>query len=357
MKKENYMNKICYFSLATFSKTGGIENYNKRFLQALNDCSKLTTSVSVHDNTFDIDLTNVDYMCFNGKKIKASLYILKNIYKIEKLIVAHINLMPVAILAKIIKPNLKIYLTIYGREVWTRLPFYFRVFLKHINIFSISKYTTKQFCKLNGVSTNKIYYLPPDISLENRFTSQQNPYVFSDFNVLTVSRLTSASNYKGVDSMIKAIPIIIKSISNFKYTVIGKGDDLERLVSLSKKIGAYEYIDFKGYVESVEPYYKHCDLFSLPSKREGFGIVYLEAMKYKKPCIACDIGGQTDVVIENETGFLCKYDCIESISERVIRLFHDKEEINKFGEKGYEHLLNNFTYIMLKKRLNKYLGE
>jgi len=348
------MNKICYFNLATYSQAGGIENFNKTFLSALDTLNKHVTSVSVYDKENYDKFRNIEFNNFNKDKVKASIYVLKNIYKIDKLIIAHLNLLPVAIVSKILNPKLKIYISIYGIEVWKKLPYLFRVFLSNVNILSISTYTTEIFAKYNNISKNKIYYLPPDTDC-NINKNFKNIYNEKEFNILSVTRLDSSNSYKGVDSMINTIPLLIKKIPNLKYTIIGKGDDKERLMNLSKELHVEKYIDFKGYVEYVEPYYQYCDIFSLPSKGEGFGIVYIEAMKYKKPCIACDEGGQTDVVIDNKTGYLCRYDDIECLSSKIIDLFENSDKRYEFGLNGYKHLIDNFTFDKFKSRLEEIL--
>jgi len=347
------MNKICYLNLATYSQTGGIENFNKTFLKALNSLAKVT-SISVYDKENDNTLENIDFKNFNKNKVKASLYLLKNIYNIDKLIVAHLNLLPIVIVAKIINPKIKIYLSIYGIEVWKKLPFMHQIFLSKIKILSISTYTTEIFTKYNNISKKNIFYLPPDTS-DNIDKNFQNVYNDHEFNILSVTRLDSNDNYKGIDSMIKTIPLLISKIPNLKYTIIGKGDDKDRLIELSKELKVQNYIDFKGFVEFIEPYYQYCDIFTLPSKGEGFGIVYIEAMKYEKPCIACDEGGQTDVVLDNETGYLCKYDDTNCLSERIINLYADVEKRNQFGKNGYKHFIENFTFDKFRDRLSNIL--
>jgi len=349
------MNKIFYFNLATYSQTGGIENFNKTFLKALNSLAKVT-SVSVYDKESNDSLENIDYKCFNKNKIKASLFILKNIYTVDKLIVAHLNLLPIAIIAKIMNPKLKIYLSIYGIEVWKKLPLIYRVFLSKINILSISTYTTDIFTSYNNIPKENIFYLPPDTN-SNINKNFNNVYNNSNFNVLSVTRLDSDDSYKGVDNMLKSIPLLIEKIPNIKYTIIGKGNDKERLVKLSKDLNIEKYIEFKGFVDFIEAYYQYCDIFVLPSKGEGFGIVYIEAMKYEKPCIACDEGGQTDVVLDNKTGCLCKYDDINCLSERVIDLYIDKEKRINFGKNGYEHFIENFTFDKFRDRLKEILND
>jgi glycosyltransferase involved in cell wall biosynthesis len=350
------MNKICYFNLATYSKIGGIENFNKTFLSALDSFNIKITSLSVYDKESKTIYKNIDFKNFNENKVRASMYLLNNIYKVEKLIVAHINLLPIAIIGKVINPKLKIYLSIYGIEVWKKLPYLYRVFLDKIELLSISTYTTNIFIKYNNLVDKQIYYLPPctNVNIDNRF---DNVYEKSEFNILSVARLDSNDSYKGIDSVIKTIPSLIRDIPNLKYTIVGKGDDKERLEQLAKDLKVEKYVEFKGFVECIEPYYQYCDIFALPSRGEGFGIVYIEAMKYKKPCIACDEGGQTDIVIDNKTGFLCRYDDIECLKYKILKLYQNEKMKNEFGENGYKYLVDNFTFDKFKDRLREILND
>ena len=350
------MNKICYLNLATYSHTGGIENFNKSFIKALNSLIEPISSVSVYDKENKEEYKNIEFQNFNQDKVAASLHVLKNIYKIDKLIVAHINLLPIIIIAKVLKPKLKIYLSIYGMEVWKKLPFIYRVFLKKIKILSISNHTTNMFMKYNNVSNDNIYYLPPDTNL-NINKDFDNVYNKKEFNIFSVTRLDNNDSYKGVDSMLKTIPKIIEKIPNIKYTIIGKGDDRGRLINLTKELKIEKFVDFKGFVEYIEPYYKYCDVFTLPSKGEGFGIVYIEAMKYKKPCLACDEGGQTDVILDNQTGYLCKYNDTKCLAEKILELYKDKDKRDLFGKNGYEHFINNFTFDKFQERLKEIVND
>jgi len=349
------MNNICYFNLSTYSTLGGIENYNKGFLKVLNTLNCKITSVSVYDDINKEEFNNIEFRNFSKDKIKASLYMVKSVFHIEILILAHINLLPIAMILKLLNPKIKIYLTIYGVEVWKELSFAYKIFLTKIHIISISNYTTQEFIHYNNIRNQKINYLSPYI--EDEITEKyKNVYNSSQFNILSVTRLDTIDNYKGIDSMIKTIPLLLNSIPNLKYTIIGKGDDTERLQDLVKELNLEKYIDFKGFVQNIESYYEYCDIFSLPSKGEGFGIVYIEAMKYKKPCIACDEGGQTDVVLDNITGFLCKYNNVNCLEKRIVELYENKRLRILFGENGYNHLMKNFTFDKFKIRLQEILN-
>lgn len=336
---------------------GGIENYNKTFLKALSQLKNTKTiSVSVYDERKDHDgIEGIEFHNFDGKKIHAIRFLISRLREVDKLFLAHVNLVPVALIAKILKPNLKIYLSIYGIDVWKKLPFLYRFVLKNATIFSISTYTTETFIKYNPfVKKEQIIYLPPETDTDTKF-SHSNPYQLDEYNLLTVSRLDENERYKGIDSIIKTLPSLKKKIPNIKYTVIGKGNDEQRLVQLAEQLDIQDHVEFKGFVDQVEPYYEYCDVFSLPSKGEGFGIVYLEAMKYKKPIIAANIGGATDVVINNKTGFLCEYDNNQCLTDKILFLFNNRKISQDMGNAGYDHLINNFTFDLFKKRLEKVL--
>lgn len=347
------MTKVCYLNLVTFSKTGGIENYNKTFLSALSQQeNKEVIAISVYDKAHEHPIINgVKFNNFDGHRLNAVKFLLSRLRHIDILILAHVNLVPVALIAQIFKPGLKIHLNIYGIDVWKKLPFLYKFVLKRTTIFSISRYTTETFIKYNPfIKQEQIVYLPPAIDL-NRPSSSANPYRMDEYNILTVSRLDSHDSYKGIDSIIKTLALLIEKIPNIKYTVIGKGNDLQRLENIAHQLGVQEHVEFKGYVELIAAYYEHCDAFVLPSQGEGFGIVYLEAMKYKKPVIACNAGGASDVVLDNQTGFLCAYDDCHCLAEKVLNLYINRELAGNFGENGYKHLLKNFTLEKFSKRL------
>ncbi len=349
--------KILFLNLETFSNTGGIQNYNKMLLKALDLSDYNTISVSIYDEK-DIkdEFSNIKIYNFNKHRIKATLFILRNFKKIDKVILTHINLIPVALLLKILNPDLNFYLCIYGIEVWRKLSFCHRLFFifKKIKILSISNYTTNMFMKFNNVKKELFFYLPPTI-LINSQKEVLNPYKEKEYNILSISRLDD--NYKGIDSMIKTLPFLVNIIPNIRYTVIGNGINKKKLEELAYNLHVSKYIDFKGFIEELTPFYKYCDVFVLPSKGEGFGIVYLEAMRHKKPCIGCNAGGVTDVIVDNVTGFLCEYDDVKCLMEKILLFHKDRNMSIKFGENGYKRVIENFIFEKFQERLKNILDN
>jgi glycosyltransferase involved in cell wall biosynthesis len=127
------------------------------------------------------------------------------------------------------------------------------------------------------------------------------------------------------------------------------------LKDLASSLHVADHVDFLGFVDDLQAYFQHCDIFTLPSKKEGFGIVYLEAMQYKKPVIAVNYGGPTDVILDGETGFLCEYDDEQCLADKIDLLFNDPTLSQKLGENGYQRLMDNFTYDHYRKNLKTVL--
>ena len=104
-------------------------------------------------------------------------------------------------------------------------------------------------------------------------------------------------------------------------------------------------------------YLSICDVFSLPSWEEGFGVVYLEAMAYGKPVIACKNQGISDVVTDGETGLLVEPKDINTLINAIDFLLSNPEEAQKIGEKGRKLVLENYTWEKNAQKTIKIYNE
>ena len=350
------MKKILFFNLATYSSVGGIQKYNSLLIKAYSEIALdnkiIFDSFSIYD-TKSPNAVGVTFSNFSGNRLKAVFKIIKVIRNYNTLHLAHINLLPLVLISKILNPKINVLISVHGIEIWKKLTWFKRLCLKFCKILSVSTFTSNKLIELNNVKTDQILYFPNCIEItESKCNNKKENKII---NLLSVSRLDNTEQDKGIDSVIKALKIVLKTVSNIEYTVIGKGNDTKRLEEITNKLQLEEYVKFEGYVENLEHFYENCDIFILPSKKEGFGIVYLEAMKYKKPVIACNYGGTTDVVIDKKTGILCEYNNIKQISDAILTLATDKTLSSKYGKNGSLHMKNNFTYSAFKARLEDIL--
>jgi len=241
------------------------------------------------------------------------------------LICAHLHQLPIAWLAAKANSRLKYHLVAHGIEVWR--PFSWlerRALLGAHRILCVSEYTRRQmlrFCP--ELPAARLLVLPN--TLDPHFAPELNNQVssapFGLPRILTVGRLSSADTYKGFDLLIEAMPLVRRNHPGARLRVVGTGDDQARLTALAARLGVADSIDFLGRIddEALRAEYAAADLFALPSRKEGFGLVYLEAMTYGKPCLGARAGGAPEV-INDAVGALVEYGNVPDLAAAVTDL-------------------------------------
>src|SRR5208283_4417760 len=133
--------------------------------------------------------------------------------------------------------------------------------------------------------------------------------------VLTVSRISTADSYKGIEHLIEAMPAVKNEIPDARLRIVGRGDGLAGLQGLARGLSLGDSVEFAGYKSDLElnGEFAQCRLFALPSQKEGFGLVYLEAMAHGRPCLGARAGGVPEVITA-DTGMLADYGDIQGIA-------------------------------------------
>lgn len=173
---------------------------------------------------------------------------------------------------------------------------------------------------LNGFSA-------PDIS--------EIPIDKEDHSILFVGNLIPN---KKADILLKAFQLLVKTYPDSKLTIIGKGTEADYLHNLAKELGVEEGVTFCGEVphDQVLKYMISHQIFVLPSIREGFGIVYLEAMACGCLTVGTEGEGIGDFIINGENGFLIPPDDPEKLSRLLCRCFEMKDQMLSIAEKGFQ---------------------
>jgi len=159
-------------------------------------------------------------------------------------------------------------------------------------------------------------------------------------NIAIVGRL---SHEKGVDLAIQAMRNVLKSEPEAKLWIIGDGKEKENLIRLTSELNIQNNVIFHGFTNNVNKLLLQCSLLVLPSRWEGFGLVLLEAMKLKIPCIAFDHTAANEIIIDDETGFLIPNMDVELMADKINFLLSNPALARKMGIKGNELLKNIFT--------------
>lgn len=179
--------------------------------------------------------------------------------------------------------------------------------------------------------------------------------------ILFVGRLVER---KGVRYLIEAFEIVSKKIDT-TLTIVGDGSEKDNLEKLVGERGLREKINFTGRTstEELEECYRNCDVFVLPAcidskgDTEGLGVVLIEAMSYKKPVIASNVGGIVDIVKDRKTGLLVPEKDSEKLAEAIIKIISDKKIACRLAENGEKFVKSRFGWDkIIDKLISVYLG-
>jgi glycosyltransferase involved in cell wall biosynthesis len=159
-------------------------------------------------------------------------------------------------------------------------------------------------------------------------------------NIAIVGRL---SREKGVDIALNVIQKVLLEHTDAKLWVIGDGKEMSNLQKQSKDLGISNSVCFFSHVNNVQDLLAQCSMLIMTSRWEGFGLVLLEAMKLKMPCLAFNHVAANEIIDDNESGFLIPYMDIDLMSQKIIFLLNNKQEALSMGEKGNQILIEKFS--------------
>jgi glycosyltransferase involved in cell wall biosynthesis len=324
-----------------FEFKGGIQIYLQDVLRTLNDeFPRLSLLVfdklDSHQPKNCFDSPQISFL-FSGNTlrylqtlhftIKLILGALKN--RPNLILCGHINFAPVAFLIYRIT-TVPYWIIVYGTEVWDVQESSKIKALQAANqIISISSYTRERLINEQKISLEKISLLPVTFDADRFKISSKPYYLLKRYGlqvqqpiILTVGRLSSFDRYKGYDQILKSLPKIRHEIPNIHYILVGKGDDRPRIEQLISQLNLQECVTLAGFVADDElcDHYNLCDVFAMPSKGEGFGIVYLEALACGKPTVGGNQDGAIDALCQGELGALVNPDDVEAIAKTLIQI-------------------------------------
>jgi L-malate glycosyltransferase len=171
----------------------------------------------------------------------------------------------------------------------------------------------------------------------------------------TVSRL---SNEKGVDILIDAFFLLMKSNINTHLLIVGDGPDKEKLMNQTVRLGIGNSVTFTGSAdwEKAIKLIGILDIVVVPSRFEGFGLTAAEAMAAGKPVIASDSFGLSEVVVNEETGLLFPPEDSEMLGKQLVRLCESRAIMEEFGRNGKERCQRLFDFDLFRKRISALYG-
>jgi glycosyltransferase involved in cell wall biosynthesis len=153
----------------------------------------------------------------------------------------------------------------------------------------------------------------------------------------TITTTSSLIPRNGLDTLIEAFALFHHSAPGARLLIAGTGPLKKSLQDLAKQRGISESVQFLGVLrhEDVPALLQQSDLFVRPSRAEGFGVSFLEAMACKVPVITCPSGGMTDFIHDQKTGLLVPPDQPEALAKAMLDLRVDPEKRTQIAERAH----------------------
>jgi glycosyltransferase involved in cell wall biosynthesis len=221
-----------------------------------------------------------------------------------------------------------------------------RNFLINRNIISKKKSTTLHKGSVGGVDHNKFKF-----SLANRYLFRSK---------LSIPKEAFVFFYLGRINRDKGIPELIQAYkknifnNNFFLVVAGPIED-ERLKKLILDIK--RKIIYIGPINNPEKWLSIADTICLPSYREGFGNVIIEAASCQVPALASNIYGITDSMIPNQTGILHKAGNVKDIQKKMLYIINNKNLVRQYGKLARRRVVIDFNQNLLSKKLLEFIDK
>lgn len=179
--------------------------------------------------------------------------------------------------------------------------------------------------------------------------------------IVCISRLVRR---KGQDMLIRALPDILAHHPDAMMLFVGVGPLRNRLEELADELGVTDRVVMAGKVsfDDLPAYYNAATVFAMPARTrgggldvEGLGIVYLEAQACAVPVIAGSSGGAPETVIDGETGIVVDGNSLREVADGICTALADPDLAAAMGERGREHVVNNWTWEVMAARARRIL--
>jgi glycosyltransferase involved in cell wall biosynthesis len=370
-RKKNLSGNLHIWAPDLFSITGGIQAFSRYLIEAVRAESISTTSRALIKNDLPDDISDKqarhNFNAYGNWPLQLrsagfAMGCLSHAMRERPALIVstHLNFGPIAQIAQR-SFGTPYVLVAHGVDAWEIKNVSRLKALKKANLtLAVSNYTRDRLIQEVGLDANRVKILPNTYDPGRFAIAPKSTRLLQKYGlrpdtpvILTVCRLSETECYKGYDQIIKAMPEIIGSVPNARYLLVGKGPDRPRIEKLIAESGVQDAVILAGFVpdEELAEHYNLCDIFAMPSRAEGFGIVYLEALACGKPVLAGNKDGSRDALCDGELGLLVDPDDTAEIATEIIRvlrrehshpkIFHPetlrRRVIELFGFEAFKH--------------------
>jgi phosphatidyl-myo-inositol dimannoside synthase len=238
-------------------------------------------------------------------------------------VVQHVHLLPAAL--PLLARGAKLLLVLHGIESWTRLrPLERAACRRAWKRTAVSSHTIRRFRDANpDLAALPVDVCAPGLPEPVAASPEKVPGRYA----LIVARMHAAERYKGHDELLEVWPAVAAKVPGAQLVVAGGGDDRARLEQKAARLGLGGAVRFEGVVEDsrLQALYRDAAVFVMPSPNEGFGLVYVEAMRAGTPCIVA-AGAAEEIIDHERTGLVVPARDRALLERALVRLLSGDEE-------------------------------
>jgi phosphatidylinositol alpha-1,6-mannosyltransferase len=320
--KDQHKKKLLFLTLDGFSNTGGIQSVCKNMAFTLNSiCGKSNSmkvlNLSLYDNLANDEYIKVEnFHGCRGNTFNFCFVALRQGITSDTIIVSHINLLLFAVFIKLLNRKSRIIMLAHGTEIWRGIPVWKSYFIRFaVHIWSVSKHTKDILIKKHNIDKQDItvlnncldpfHYTLKDLGKPEELLILHTLSTFQPI-LISVCRMSYYDRDKGYEITLDAISRLYKEFPDIHYFMIGciEASELIRINTLIDALAIKQYVTVLGYVSDFElaKYYLLADLFVLPSTKEGFGIVFIEAASFGCTIISGNEDGSNEALLNGTLG-------------------------------------------------------
>lgn len=216
------------------------------------------------------------------------------------------------------------------------------------HLFAVCRDSAKRYAKFAGINENRFGVIHNGVDcerfhpVEDKRKLRRKLELNEDERIIvTVASLTEVKDHR---SLLTAAAKVLNTCElPIRFLWLGEGPLRPELETFARQLGIKNRIDMIGNSDQVPEYLACADISVLPSRLEGMSNAILEAMASGLPVVAKDVGGNPELVIEGETGFLPQDNNVTAFAAAIERLVIDLQLRVRMGKMARKHATKNFS--------------
>jgi glycosyltransferase involved in cell wall biosynthesis len=238
----------------------------------------------------------------------------------------------------------------YYHEMWRRR-FAYRLIARWSKMVAVSEDIRTFLITQVGIKEDRVVTIHNGIDVKAyRDRSQGESAQQNGRTEYVIGAVGSLYPVKGHTYLLKALAIVLKSQPHVVCKIAGQGRLLHQLQAEAADLGIANQVTFLGLRHDIPQILQSIDVFVLPSLSEGLPLSVLEAMAAGKAVIATDVGGISEVVQNERTGFVVPPKDPEALASRILQLMADQAVAKRLGRAGREQVKRDFSLSTMTKQ-------